>query len=69
MPGGVGGEGPRGAPLSRLTAIRMAEAKLAVPAGEALPAKTPLRRCSPPPPRIRPYSTLNHPQFQPGNHF
>jgi len=40
MPGGVGGEAPRGAPLSRLTAIRMAEAQLAVPSGEALPTQT-----------------------------
>ena len=41
MPGGVGGEAPRGAPLSRLTAIRLAEAQLAVPSGEALPTQTP----------------------------
>ena len=41
MPGGVGGEAPRGAPLSRLTAIRVAKAQLAVPSGEVLPTNIP----------------------------
>src|SRR5262245_21422470 len=36
MAGGVGGEAPRGAPLSRLTVIRVAKPQFAVPSGEAL---------------------------------
>ena len=40
MPGGEGGEASRGAPLSRLTAIRMAEAQLAVPSSASLPANS-----------------------------
>ena len=50
MPGGEGGEASRGAPLSRLMAIRLVEAQLAVPSGEALPAFLPshVTRFSPP---------------------